>query len=99
MIMLKRGSQPGYTLVELLVTMAILGLVASAVAGVYQVSQQTYTRASSLEAAQVGARAGLDRMANELRLIGSYWLGRMTRVTRSRPPPLPASPLWRTLIT
>ncbi|WP_337286360.1 type II secretion system protein [Candidatus Methylomirabilis sp.] len=75
MIMLKRGSQPGYTLVELLVTMAILGLVASAVAGVYQVSQQTYTRASSLEAAQVGARAGLDRMANELRLIGSYWVG------------------------
>jgi len=62
-------------MVELLVTIALAGLVGSAVAAVYQVSQQTYTRASSLEAAQVGARAGLDRMANELRLIGSYWVG------------------------
>jgi Tfp pilus assembly protein PilW len=61
--------------VELLMALAIVGLVAAAVAGVYQVSQQTYMRASSLEAAQLGARVGLDRMANELRLIGSYWVG------------------------
>lgn len=73
----------GYSLVELLVVVAIAGLIGTAILGVYKVSQDTYIRASSLEAAQVGARAGLDRMANELRLIGSYWVGVSTC------PPLP----------
>lgn len=73
--MLKRMNQSGYALTELLITIAIVGLVASAVASVYHVSQQSYDRARSLEAAQLGARAGLDRMANELRLIGSFWVG------------------------
>jgi prepilin-type N-terminal cleavage/methylation domain-containing protein len=65
----------GYSLVELLIVLAIAGLIGGAIFEVYRVSQDTYIRASSLEAAQVGARAGLDRMANELRLIGSYWVG------------------------
>ncbi|MCZ7627478.1 MAG: prepilin-type N-terminal cleavage/methylation domain-containing protein [Candidatus Methylomirabilis sp.] len=65
----------GYSLVELLIVLAIAGLIGGAILGVYRVSQDTYIRASSLEAAQVGARAGLDRMANELRLIGSFWVG------------------------
>jgi len=65
----------GYSLVELLMALAIAGLIGGAVLGVYKVSQDTYIRASSLEAAQDGARAGLDRMANELRLIGSHWVG------------------------
>lgn len=65
----------GYSLIELLIVLAIAGLIGGAILGVYRVSQNAYIRASSLEAAQVGARAGLDRMANELRLIGSYWVG------------------------
>lgn len=65
----------GYTMVELLVALAIAGVIGAAIVGVYRVSQDTYIRASSLEAAQTGARVGLDRMANELRLIGSYWVG------------------------
>lgn len=62
-------------MVELLVTIAILGMVAGAVFTVYQVFQQTYTRASGLEDAQLGVRAGLDRMATELRLAGAYYTG------------------------
>ncbi len=65
----------GYTLVELLIVVAIVGMVAGAIVGVYQVSQSIYVRATALEAAQLGVRAGLDRMANELRLIGSFWVG------------------------
>ena len=69
------SGEDGFTLTELLIVIAILGMVAAAVVGVSQVSQQTYTRAASLEDAQLGARAGLDRMATELRLIGAYWSG------------------------
>jgi len=65
----------GYTLVELLIVTAIVGMVAAGIVGVYQVSQGIYTRATALEDAQLGARAGLDRMASELRLIGSFWVG------------------------
>lgn len=50
-------------------------MVAAAVFWVYDVSQKTYIRASSLEDAQLGARAGVDRMASEFRLIGAYWVG------------------------
>ena len=67
--------EDGFTLTELLLVIAILGMVAAAIVGVYQISLQTYTRATSLEDAQLGARAGLDRMATELRLIGAYWTG------------------------
>lgn len=47
----------GYTLVELLIVVAIVGMVAGAIVGVYQVSQNIYVRATALEAAQLGARA------------------------------------------
>jgi prepilin-type N-terminal cleavage/methylation domain-containing protein len=73
--MTRRIGEAGFTLAELLIVTFILGLVMAAILSVYQVSQQTYTRASSLEGAQLGARTGLDRMATELRLIGSYWTG------------------------
>jgi len=69
------NDEHGYTLAELLIVVAILGMVAAAIFGVSYVSQQTYTRAASLEDAQLGVRAGLDRMANELRLAGAYWTG------------------------
>lgn len=69
------ASTQGYSLVELLIVMAIVGVIAGSILTVYQVSQGIYIRATALEDAQLGARAGLDRMANELRLIGSYWVG------------------------
>ena len=65
----------GYTLVELMIVVAIVGVVAAAIFGVYQVSTQVYTRSASLEDAQLGARAGLERMVTELRLIGAFWTG------------------------
>jgi prepilin-type N-terminal cleavage/methylation domain-containing protein len=73
-VALARG-QKGYSLAELLVVVAIFGMISAAVYWVYDVSHRTYTVATSLEDAQVGARAGIDRMASELRLIGAFWSG------------------------
>lgn len=73
--MIKLKSEGGYTLAELLIVIAILGMVLAGIVTVLQPSQQTYTRASSQEDAQVGARVGLDGMATELRLTGSYVVG------------------------
>jgi len=64
--------EDGFSLPELLIVTAIVGMVAAAIFGVYQVSQQIYIRSTSLEDAQLGARSGLDRMATELRLAGAY---------------------------
>jgi len=64
--------EDGFSLPELLIVTAIVGMVAAAIFGVYQVSQQIYIRSTSLEDAQLGARSGLDLMATELRLAGAY---------------------------
>lgn len=74
--MARRSGEDGFSLPELLLAMAILAMVVAAVFGVYQVSQQTYIRATSLEDAQLSARAGLERMVSDLQLIGAYsWTG------------------------
>lgn len=78
--MTRRGSaatcwrgEGGYTLIELLIVTAVLGIIAGALFNVFDVSQRLYTRSSSLEDAQTGARSGVDQLATELRLAGSYW--------------------------
>lgn len=73
--MARSAGEKGFTLAELLVALAIFGMVCAAIFGIYLATMQSYTRAVSLQDAQVGARYGLDRMATELRLAGSYWTG------------------------
>ena len=72
---LPRLGQRGATLMELVVLTAIMGMVLAGALGIYQVSQQSYTKNASLLEAQAGARNGLDRMMNELRLVGSFYSG------------------------
>lgn len=65
--------QDGFSLPELLVVVAILGMMMAAVFGILDVTQKTASRASALEEAQLGARSALQRMEAEMRLIGSYY--------------------------
>jgi len=67
--------QAGYSLAELLVVCAVAGLVMAAAFVVLDVSQRTFTTSASLADAQVGARAGIDQMLGELRLIGASYSG------------------------
>ncbi|MFQ5519902.1 MAG: PilW family protein [Candidatus Methylomirabilia bacterium] len=66
-----RSSEAGFTMTEMLVVTAVLGLVLAAVLGIYQVSLRSYLFAMAGEQAQLSGRAGLDRIASELRLINN----------------------------
>ena len=65
--------EKGYSLPELLVTMAMIGIISLSVTQLIRVSVQTHTRAASLEFSQMGARAGLNGIATDLRYLGSYY--------------------------
>jgi prepilin-type N-terminal cleavage/methylation domain-containing protein len=68
-------SERGYTLPELLISCAVFGTLVAAVLGIYEMTLSQVTAASALEDAQSTLRAGLDRMAVDLRLAGSYFAG------------------------
>ena len=60
------GSQRGYTLVELVTVMAILGLVLAGLATMFQAGIRAEVRASREFQAQQNARSALDRLRREL---------------------------------
>ena len=70
----RRGDE-GFTVLELLIAVAITGMVAAAILQIFQGSMTQVSRATSLEDAQSTARIGLHQMATELRVIGAYWSG------------------------
>jgi len=63
----------GYTLAELLVVTALVGLLMGAVFGVYEISQRQYGIASAGEEALLFARTALERIASDLRMAGAGW--------------------------
>ncbi len=67
----RRGAQAGFTLVELLIVAAVLGFAMAAVFGIYQVTQRAALYARSGEDAQSSARALLDRVAADLRMMNA----------------------------
>jgi len=63
--------EAGFSLAELVVVVAILGFVMAAIVGIYLVTQRSTLVAGAAEDAQVLARAVLDQVASDLRLINS----------------------------
>ncbi|MFQ5899102.1 MAG: PilW family protein [Candidatus Methylomirabilia bacterium] len=66
-----RAPEAGFTLTEMLLVTAVLGLVLAAVLGVYQVSLRSYLFTTAGETAQLSGRAVVDRIASEFRLINN----------------------------
>lgn len=64
------GGSRGYTLSELLVALAVLGLVLAGVAGLLQQGQRAYLAGVGQVEAQQSARVALERLARELRAAG-----------------------------
>ena len=76
------GNQRGFSLTELLVVTAVLGLIMTAVFLVQQKGQQAYTMGSNRIEAQQNARVALDLMTSELRpALALVALGSATNLT------------------
>ena len=68
--MLRITNSQGFTLVELLITMAIAGIVLGAVYGTYRSQQKSYVAQDQVGAMQQNLRAAMDYMARDIRMAG-----------------------------
>ena len=75
----------GFTMAELLVVCALIGLVMAGILGVLMSGQQSATRTSAQQDAQQNARMGIDRLILEVRQAG-YLPGGPTCPTAPTPP-------------
>jgi prepilin-type N-terminal cleavage/methylation domain-containing protein len=62
----------GFTLVELMISLAIMGLVMAGLLGLLTASRDAYSRGSSTIEAQQNTRLALDRMGKEIREAGYH---------------------------
>lgn len=67
---LAEGMPHGFSLVEMLITMAIVGIVISAIYSVFLSSNRSYTTQDQVANAQQGARVGVDFMVRDIRMAG-----------------------------
>ena len=66
----RRHKQQGFTLTELLVAMAMVGIVMAAVYSTYKSQQDTYVAQEQVAEMQQNLRASLYQMARDLRMAG-----------------------------
>jgi len=70
-----KNKECGFTLIELMIAMAILTMVMASVYGVYIASSRTATIQNASAAAQQSARLGIELMAQDIRMAGFDPLG------------------------
>jgi prepilin-type N-terminal cleavage/methylation domain-containing protein len=66
------AGQQGFTLIELMIATAILGIVLAGLVTLLNSGQRAYSRGSNTIDAQQNARVALDRMAKEIREAGYH---------------------------
>ena len=66
----RQSKQQGFTLTELLVAMAMVGIVMAAVYSTYKSQQDTYVAQEQVAEMQQNLRASLYRMTRDLRMAG-----------------------------
>lgn len=67
--------EAGYSLTELIVVCALLGMMMAGSLGLFKIAQESYTSTSDRVDSQSAARAAIERMAADLRLAGSHVVG------------------------
>jgi len=66
----RRNKQQGFSLIELLVAMAMVGIVMAAIYSTYKSQQDTYVAQEQVAEMQQNLRASLYQMARDLRMAG-----------------------------
>src|SRR5436853_6541131 len=67
----RHAHEAGFSLAELLVTIAVLGLIMAAVLGIYMVTQRSTSIGTAAEDAQVVTRVTLETIVTDLQLINA----------------------------
>ncbi len=67
---LDTGNQQGFTLVELMITLAMSAIIVSAIYSAYIIQQKTYYTQGQVVEMQQNIRAGLELMSSEIRMAG-----------------------------
>ena len=79
--MVKKQSQQGFSLIELLVAMGLMVLLLAAISGVLSVSVNSWLQGSSKTEVQQVARQALDTMAREIQFASSITRNSETSIT------------------
>jgi prepilin-type N-terminal cleavage/methylation domain-containing protein len=79
------AGQDGFTLAELLVAFAIVGLTLAAIAGIQQAALQAYVTGDKKAEVQQNARMALERIAHEIREATAVTAGAASSITLVRP--------------
>ncbi len=64
------SKQNGYTLIEILIAMAITGIISAALFTSFQFQQKSYVIQEGVAAMQQNLRAGMEMMTQEIRMVG-----------------------------
>ncbi len=83
------ANEAGFTLVEILVTIMVLGIVISSLGGLYYLMQETEVRSQQFDLAVRAARSEIESLRNNG--YGSITPGSNINFTSSLPPALPAN--------
>jgi len=66
----KTNQQSGFTLIEMLVAIAMVAIVLAAIVGMFERLSRSYTTQNALADLQQGVRSTLDVMADDIRMAG-----------------------------
>lgn len=90
---MKTPASRGFTLVEVLVVMVIMGIVVTSIYSLYESTQRTASTEERVVEVQQNLRVAMDQLARDIRMAGFLIPTDLTPVAQAPVSPLPGTPL------